>query len=98
MARSFSGNLLFLYIKCINFRKKISFFTSLPFKNHLINAVVNLILYNYGGSSLHVLSLKALTQVICPGDFRVSWSFLASRFILFLYKFREKHHFHEPSV
>jgi hypothetical protein len=55
---------------------KIIIFTSLSYKNHLINYVANLILYNYGGSTLHVLSFKALTQWTCPGDFRMDSSFL----------------------
>jgi hypothetical protein len=56
----------------------------------LTNSVANSIFYNYGGSTLHVFRFKALTQVICPGDFRVAWSFFARPFVLFLYKFRKK--------
>jgi hypothetical protein len=74
-------SLCHMYIQYINFVKNI-ILTSLPFKNQLTNSVANLILYNSGDSSLHVLSFKALTQVICPGDFRVAWSFFAPRFVL----------------
>jgi hypothetical protein len=66
-----------LFFLFINFGKNINF-TSLPLKNYLTNFVANSILYNYGGSSKHVLSFKALTQVICPGDFRVACSFFCT--------------------
>jgi hypothetical protein len=82
----------------INFGK-IIIFTSLSYKGHLINYVANLILYNYGGSSLHVLSFKALIQGTCPGDFCMAWSFFAPGiFWYFLCKFRNNHHIHEPTV
>jgi hypothetical protein len=47
----------------MNFGKKHSIraYRSKPFDH----SVANSILYNYGGCSLHVLSFKALTHVIC---------------------------------
>jgi hypothetical protein len=40
---------------------------------------------------------KALTQVICPGDFRVAWLFSSD--LLFLYiNYGKKHQFNEPTV
>jgi hypothetical protein len=55
-------DLFFLYVNCV----KNIIFTSLPFKNHLINSVANLILYNLRGSSLRMIRLKVLTQETCP--------------------------------
>jgi hypothetical protein len=74
-----NGDLFFLYV---NFGKNI-IFTSLPFKNHLMNSVANSILYNLIGSSLHMIRLKALTQGTCPGDFRMAGSLSSD--LLFLY-------------
>jgi hypothetical protein len=41
--------------------------------------------YSYGGSSLHVLSFKTLTQIIFPGDSRIAWLFLVLRFVLYIH-------------
>jgi hypothetical protein len=61
----------------INFGEKNITFTSLLFKYSLTNSDANSILYNFGGSSLNVIRPKALTQVICPGHFRVDLTFFA---------------------
>jgi hypothetical protein len=54
----FAAEIFLIYLNC----GKNIIFTSLPFKNHLTNSVANLILYTFGGSSVHVISFKALTQ------------------------------------
>jgi hypothetical protein len=60
-------------------------------KSRLINSDENSILYNLRGSSLHIERTKALTQVICPGDFRVAWSFFCTGDVFILYvKFEKK--------
>jgi hypothetical protein len=41
-------------------------------------------MYNLGGCSLHKMSTKALTQIIFPGEFRVTWPFLEGQFFLFI--------------
>jgi hypothetical protein len=76
-----SGVLFFLYIKCI----KNTIFLSQPFIQHLSDSYADSILYNFGGSSVHNIRLKALTQAICPRDFRVAWSLFCSGDLFFLY-------------
>jgi hypothetical protein len=42
---------------------------------------------------------KALTQVRCPGYFRVAWSFFCTGDLFFLYvNFEKKHHIHERTI
>jgi hypothetical protein len=42
-------------------------------------------LYNFGGSSLHIVSFKILTQEICPRDFPKSRSFFVQEIVLSVY-------------
>jgi hypothetical protein len=68
MAIFASGDLFFLYIKCI---KNIIFYSQ-PLRHHSSDSVPNSFLYNFGGSSLYKMRTKALIQSTFPGDFRVT--------------------------
>jgi hypothetical protein len=77
---SWTGDLFFPFI---NLGKNI-IFTSLPFKDYWPISLQIQFWYNFGRSSLHIVSFKALTQVSCPESFRVAWSIFWPAICFFL--------------
>jgi hypothetical protein len=56
-----------------------------PFNPHVSDSNADSILYKFGGSCLHNVQPKALTQEICPGDFFMTWSFFLTGNLFFQY-------------